>query len=46
MVTELAATPKRLLWIVDAGADKLEVRELAQLGRCHSYDRGLSSKTL
>ena len=29
VVTDLAATPKRLLWIVDAGADKLEVRELA-----------------
>jgi hypothetical protein len=32
MVTELAATPKRLLWVVDAGAEKLEVKELA-LGR-------------
>ncbi len=29
VVTDLAATPKRLLWIVDAGADKLEVRDLA-----------------
>ena len=29
MVTELAATPKRLLWVVDAGAEKLEVKELA-----------------
>lgn len=29
LVTDLAATPKRLLWIVDAGADKLEVRALA-----------------
>jgi len=28
MVTELAATPKRLLWVVDAGPDQLEVREL------------------
>jgi hypothetical protein len=28
-VTDLAVTPKRLLWIVDAGADKLEVRALA-----------------
>jgi len=28
-VTELAATPKRLLWIIDAGPDQLEVRELA-----------------
>ena len=32
LVTDLAATPKRLLWVVDAGAEKLEVRELA-LGR-------------
>jgi len=29
LVTDLAATPKRLLWIVDAGPDRLEVRELA-----------------
>jgi len=29
VVTDLAATPKRLLWILDAGADKLEVRDLA-----------------
>jgi hypothetical protein len=29
MVTDLAATPRRLLWIVDAGPDRLEVRELA-----------------
>ncbi len=29
VVSDVAATPKRLLWIVDAGADKLEVRELA-----------------
>jgi hypothetical protein len=29
VVTDLAATPKRLLWILDAGADRLEVRELA-----------------
>lgn len=28
LVTDLAATPKRLLWIVDAGADKLEIRAL------------------
>jgi hypothetical protein len=28
-VTELAATATRLLWVVDAGADKLEVRALA-----------------
>ena len=28
VVTDLAATPKRLLWIVDAGADRLEVNEL------------------
>jgi len=29
LVADLAATPKRLLWIVDAGPDRLEVRELA-----------------
>ena len=29
LVTDLAATPKRLLWIVDVGADELEVRSLA-----------------
>jgi hypothetical protein len=28
VVTELAATPTRLLWVVDAGADKLELLEL------------------
>jgi hypothetical protein len=28
MVTELAATAKRLLWVVDAGADRLEVRAI------------------
>ncbi len=32
MVTELAATPKRLLWVADAGAETLEAREL-ELGR-------------
>ena len=29
LVTDLAATPKRLLWVVDAGPDKLEVRAVA-----------------
>lgn len=29
LVADLAATPKRLLWIVDAGPDRLEVLELA-----------------
>jgi hypothetical protein len=29
LVTDLAATPRRLLWLVDAGADQLEVRALA-----------------
>jgi hypothetical protein len=29
MITELSATPKRVLWVVDAGADRLEVRELS-----------------
>jgi len=28
VVTELAATPTRLLWVADAGADKLELLEL------------------
>jgi hypothetical protein len=28
LVTDLAATPKRVLWLVDAGPDKLELREL------------------
>jgi hypothetical protein len=31
LVTEIAATPKRLLWVVDAGADKLELRALPLL---------------
>jgi hypothetical protein len=31
-VTDLAATATRLLWVVDAGPDRLEVRELALAG--------------
>jgi hypothetical protein len=28
LATDLAATPKRLFWVVDAGADRLEVRSI------------------
>jgi hypothetical protein len=29
LITDLAAGPHRVVWVVDAGADRLEVRSLA-----------------